>query len=134
LLDEAWKVTTEPLVCNQIECHPFINQDKVIDACRTRGMAIVAYVPIARGKIPGDEALARIGKAHGKSAAQVSLRYLIERGMVPIPRSANREHLKENLDVFDFKLSAAEMAELKALNATNMRVVNPPHAPVWDTL
>ncbi len=60
----------------------------------------------------------------------MSLRYLVERGMVPIPRSANREHLKENLDVFDFKLSAAEMAELKALNATNMRVVNPPHAPV----
>jgi 2,5-diketo-D-gluconate reductase B len=52
---------------------------------------------------------------------------------VPIPRSTNREHLKENLDVFDFKLSAAEMAELKALNATNLRVVNPPHAPVWDT-
>jgi diketogulonate reductase-like aldo/keto reductase len=133
LLDEAWKVTTEPLVCNQIECHPFINQDKVIKASQARGMAVVAYVPIARGKIPGDEALARIGKTHGKSAAQVSLRYLIERGMIPIPRSANREHLKENLDVFDFKLSAAEMAELKALNATNMRVVNPPHAPVWDT-
>jgi 2,5-diketo-D-gluconate reductase B len=90
-------------------------------------------VPIARGKIPGDEALGRIGKAHGKSAAQVSLRYLVECGMVPIPRSTNREHLKENLDVFDFKLSAAEMAELKALNATNLRVVNPPHAPVWDT-
>jgi 2,5-diketo-D-gluconate reductase B len=133
LLDEAWKVTTEPLVCNQIECHPFINQDKVIAASQARGMAVVAYVPIARGKIPGDEALGRIGKAHGKSAAQVSLRYLVECGMVPIPRSTNREHLKENLDVFDFKLSAAEMAELKALNATNLRVVNPPHAPVWDT-
>jgi 2,5-diketo-D-gluconate reductase B len=133
LLDEAWKVTTEPLVCNQIECHPFINQDKVIAASQARGMAVVAYVPIARGKIPGDEALSRIGKAHGKSAAQVSLRYLVERGMVPIPRSTNREHLKENLDVFDFKLSAAEMAELKALNATNLRVVNPPHAPLWDT-
>ncbi len=133
LLDEAWKHTSEPLVCNQIEVHPFINQDKVIAACEKRGMAVVAYVPIARGKVPGADALERIGKAHGKSAAQVSLRYLIERGMVPIPRSTKREHLKENLEVFDFKLSAAEMAELKALNATNMRVVNPPHAPVWDT-
>ncbi len=132
LLDEAWKLTTEPLVCNQIEAHPFINQDKVIDASKKRGMAVVAYVPIARGKVPGAEALERIGKAHGKTAAQVSLRYLIELGLVPIPRSTKREHLKENIEVFDFKLSAAEMAELKKLNATNMRVVNPPHAPVWD--
>src|SRR5665647_2312243 len=76
LLDEAWKVTTEPLVCNQIECHPFINQDKVIAACQARGMAVVAYVPIARGKIPGDEALSRIGKAHGKSAARLAPRVL----------------------------------------------------------
>ncbi len=132
LLDEAWKATSEPLVCNQIECHPFINQDKVIAASQKRSMAVVAYVPIARGKVPGADALERIGKAHGKSAAQVSLRYLVERGMIAIPRSANREHLKANLEVFDFKLAGAEMAALKALNATNLRVVNPPHAPVWD--
>jgi len=134
LLDEAWKVTSEPLVCNQIEAHPFINQDKVIAASKKRGMAVVAYVPIARGKVPGAEAIERIGKAHNKSAAQVSLRYLIELGLVPIPRSTNPNHLKANLNVFDFKLSDAEMAELKKLNATNMRVVNPPHAPVWDTV
>ena len=77
MLDEAWAVTTEPLVCNQIEVHPFINQDKVIAASKKHGMAVVAYVPIARGKVPGAEALERIGKAHGKSAAQVSLRYLV---------------------------------------------------------
>ena len=132
MLDEAWAVTSEPLVCNQIEVHPFINQDKVLAASKKHGMAVVAYCPIARGKVPGAEALERIGKAHGKSAAQVSLRYLVQLGAVPIPRTATPAHLKENLDVFDFKLSDAEMAELKKLNATNMRVVNPPHAPVWD--
>ena len=113
--------------------HPFINQDKVLAASKKHGMAVVAYVPIARGKVPGAEALERIGKAHGKSAAQVSLRYLVQLGCCAIPRTANPAHLKENLDVFDFKLSDAEMAELKKLNATNMRVVSPPHAPVWDT-
>jgi diketogulonate reductase-like aldo/keto reductase len=133
LIDEAWAATSEPLVCNQIEAHPFINQDKVIAASKKRGMAVVAYVPIARGKVPGAEALERIGKAHGKSAAQISLRYLIELGLIPIPRTATPAHLKENLDVFDFKLTGPEMAELKALNASNMRVVNPPHAPAWDT-
>ena len=96
-------------------------------------MAIVAYCPIARGKLEGGEALETIGKAHGKSAAQVSLRYLVQLGAIPIPRTATPDHLKANLNVFDFKLSDAEMAELKKLNANNMRVVNPPHAPVWDT-
>jgi len=132
LLDEAWKVASEPLVCNQIEAHPFINQDKVMAASKKHGMAVVAYVPIARGKVPGAEALERIGKAHNKSSAQVSLRYLVQLGCCAIPRTANPQHMKENMEVFDFNLSDAEMAELKALNATNMRVVNPPHAPHWD--
>jgi 2,5-diketo-D-gluconate reductase B len=133
MLDEAWAVTSEPLVCNQIEVHPFINQDKVLAASKKHSMAVVAYVPIARGKVPGAEALERIGKTHSKSAAQVSLRYLVQMGLCAIPRTATPAHLKENLEVFDFKLSDAETAELKKLNATNMRVVNPPHAPVWET-
>ena len=133
LLDEAWSVTSEPLVCNQIEMHPFINQDKVLAVSKKHGMAVVAYCPIARGKVPSADALERIGKAHGKSAAQVSLRYLVQMGVCSIPRTATPEHLKQNIDVYDFKLSDAEMAELKKLNATNMRVVNPPHAPKWDT-
>jgi 2,5-diketo-D-gluconate reductase B len=132
MLDEAWAETSEPLVCNQIEMHPFINQDKVLAACQKRGMAVVAYCPIARGKVPGAEVLEHIGKAHGKSAAQISLRYLVQRGVCAIPRTANPAHLKQNLDVFDFALTEPEMAELKKLNAANMRVVNPPHAPHWD--
>lgn len=133
LLDEAAKVSPEPLVCNQIECHPFLDQSKVIAACKRHGLAVVAYSPIARGGAQGDDVLARIGKAHGKSAAQVSLRYLVQMGVCAIPRTATPDHLKQNLEVFDFKLSDSEMAELKKLNATNMRVVNPPHAPNWDT-
>jgi 2,5-diketo-D-gluconate reductase B len=133
MLDEAWAVTSEPLVCNQIEMHPFINQDKVLAACKKHGMAVVAYCPIARGKVPGADALERIGKAHGKTAAQVSLRYLVQMGVCSIPRTATPAHLKQNIEVFDFALSDAEMAELKKLNATNIRVVNPPHAPKWDT-
>jgi 2,5-diketo-D-gluconate reductase B len=132
MLDEAWAVTSEPLVCNQIEMHPFINQDKVLAACKKRGMAVVAYCPIARGKAPGADALARVGKAHGKTAAQVSLRFLVQMGVCAIPRTAMPAHLKQNIEVFDFTLSDAEMADLKKLNATNMRVVNPPHAPKWD--
>src|SRR3569623_3756512 len=96
-------------------------------------MAVVAYCPIARGKVPVADALERIGKAHGKSASQVSLRYLVQMGAIPIPRTATPAHLKQNKTIFDFKLNDAEMAELKALNATNMRVVSPPHPPVTAT-
>jgi 2,5-diketo-D-gluconate reductase B len=132
LLADAGRLATEPLVTNQIEVHPFIDQDKVMAACRKQGMAVTAYCPLARGKVPGNPVLERIGKAHGKSSSQVALRYLVEQGIVPIPRTANPDHLAANLAVFDFKLSAAEIAEIGALKQAGGRVVNPPHAPKWD--
>jgi 2,5-diketo-D-gluconate reductase B len=133
LLDEAVKLASEPLVTNQIEAHPFLDQTKVLAACRKNGLSVTAYCPIARGKVPGNELLERIGKAHGKSSAQVSLRYLIQQGIIPIPRTANPEHLAANLAVFDFALSDGEMAEIGKLKRPDGRVVNPPHAPSWDS-
>jgi 2,5-diketo-D-gluconate reductase B len=133
LLNEAVKLSSEPLVTNQIEVHPFIDQSKVIAACRKHGLSVTAYCPIARGKIPGNEVLERIGKAHGKSSAQVSLRYLTQQGIIPIPRSANPDHLAANLEIFDFALSEGEMAEIGKLKRLDGRVVNPPHAPQWDS-
>ena len=76
--------------------------------------------------------LARIGKTRGKSAAQVALRYLVQRGVIAIPRTPNPDHLAANLAVFDFKLSDAEMVDIDKLKQPGMRVVNPPHAPRWD--
>jgi 2,5-diketo-D-gluconate reductase B len=133
MLDEAAKLTTEPLVTNQIEVHPFIDQSKVLAACGKYGISVTAYCPIARGKVPGNETLERIGKAHGKSSSQIALRYLVQQGIVPIPRTANPDHLAANLAVFDFHLSEEEMAEIAALKRPDGRVVNPPHAPKWDS-
>lgn len=133
MLDEAVKLSSEPLVTNQIEAHPFLDQSKVLAACRRHGLSVTAYCPLARGKAPGHEALDRIGKAHGKSASQIALRYLVQQGIVPIPRTANPDHLAANLAVFDFELSAADLAEIGALNRPDGRVVNPPHAPQWDS-
>jgi len=132
MLDEAVKVATEPLVTNQIEVHPFLDQSKVIAACRTHGLSVTAYCPLARGKIK-DDTLDRIGKAHGKSGPQVALRYLVQQGIIPIPRTANPGHLAANLAVFDFNLRGGEMAEIGKLGRAGMRVVNPPHAPKWDS-
>ena len=133
MLDEAVKLATEPLVTNQIEVHPFLDQEKVLAACRRHGISVTAYCPLARGKVPGNETLERIGKAHGRSSSQVALRYLVQQGIMPIPRTANPDHLAANLAVFDFKLSDAEMAEIAKLARPDGRVVNPAHAPKWDS-
>jgi 2,5-diketo-D-gluconate reductase B len=133
LLDEAVKLAAEPLVNNQIEVHPFIDQSKVIAACRRHGMSVTAYCPLARGKVPGNAVLERIGKVHGKSAAQVSLRYLEQQGLVVIPRTANPDHMAANLAASQFTLSDEEMTEIAGLKRPDGRVVNPAHAPQWDS-
>src|SRR4051812_1666770 len=115
LIEEATKLSTEPLVCNQIELHPFLDQTETVAATRAGGMAVVAYSPIAKGKAKSDAVLARIGQAYGKSAVQVSLRYLVQQGFVVIPRTSKLERLSENFAIFDFALSDAEMAEIAAL-------------------
>jgi diketogulonate reductase-like aldo/keto reductase len=132
LLDEAARVSPEPLVCNQIECHPFLDQAKVIAACRKHGVAVVAYSPIARGNAVGNDLLARIGKTHGKSAAQVSLRWLVQQGIVVIPRTSKVERLEENLALFDFALSELEMAEIVRLARRGQRIVDWTWSPKWD--
>lgn len=132
LLAEAEKVSPEPIVCNQVEYHPFLNQDKIIAACRKQDVAVVAYSPIARGGAKGDKVLERIGKAYGKSAAQVSLRYLVQQGIVVIPRTSKLERLNENFDLFDFTLSDAEMHEVHALSGRGSRIVDWSWSPNWD--
>lgn len=132
LIEQAVKLSTEPLVTNQIEVHPYLDQSKVIATCRKHGLSVTAYCPLARGRVTGDAVLQQIGAVHGKSAAQVSLRYLLQLGIVVIPRTSQRERLAENLAVFDFDLTEAEMAEIAKLRRPDGRVVNPPHAPKWD--
>lgn len=132
LLEEANKVSRAPLVCNQIECHPFLDQHKVIAACRQLGMAVVAYSPIARGNAKGNEVLERIAKVHGRSAAQISLRFLVQQGIVVVPRTSKIQRLQENIALFDFALSDAEMAEIGTLGARRDRIVDWTYSPKWD--
>jgi 2,5-diketo-D-gluconate reductase B len=132
LLDEAHRVTKEPLVTNQIEVQPFLDQTKVLEATRRHGMSITAYCPIARGRVPGNPVLERIGAAHGKTASQISLRWLVQQGIIVIPGSGKPERQQENFAVLDFILSATEMAEIATLRRPAGRVVNPPQAPKWD--
>lgn len=134
LIEQAVRASEEPLACNQVECHPFLDQSKVIAACRRHGMAVIAYSPIARGNARNDEVLSRIGKVHGKSAAQVSLRFLVQQGIAVIPRTSKVERLTENAAIFDFALSAVEMTEISGLAHGGGRLLDWSFSgqPKWD--
>jgi 2,5-diketo-D-gluconate reductase B len=134
LIEEATALATEPLLCNQFEMHPFLDQSKLVSACRAKGMAVVAYSPIARGNAKNSAVLARIGKTHGKTAAQVCLRYLIQQDVVVIPRTSKVERLTENLSIFDFALTEAEMSEIAGLSERDGRIIDWSFSgsPKWD--
>jgi diketogulonate reductase-like aldo/keto reductase len=132
LIGEAVKASPAPIVCNQVECHPYLDQSKVRAACREQGIAVTAYSPIARGRAGGDELLEKIGKAHGKGAAQVCLRWLVQQDIIVIPRTSKAARLKENFAIFDFELSAAEMKNIAGLAKPSGRILDWSWSPEWD--
>jgi diketogulonate reductase-like aldo/keto reductase len=134
LIDQAMKLSPEPLVALQAEYHPYLDQTTLLEACRRRGLVYIAYCPLARGRLFNDPVLAGIARAKGRTIAQVALRWLIQKGGVaPIPRSSNPQRIAENLDVFDFALSEDEMARIDALKRPDGRIVNPvDRVPPWD--
>jgi len=124
LVADAVKLATEPLVNNQIELHPYNDQSKTIAASRKAGLAITAYTPIARGRVASDALLLRIGKVHGRTATQVCLRYLVQQGIVVIPKTSRAERLTENAEIFDFQLTPADMKEIAALAIPRGNIVS----------
>jgi 2,5-diketo-D-gluconate reductase B len=132
LVDEAVAACPEPLVCNQVEYHPYLDQTKVKEACIRQGMAVVAYSPIAKGRIRNDRALVRIGDRYRKSAAQVCLRWLVQQNVAAIPRTSKLERLSENIGIFDFELFDQDMAGISAMGNAAGRLTNYGFAPNWD--
>jgi diketogulonate reductase-like aldo/keto reductase len=132
-LEEAIRACPEPLVANQVECHPYLDQTKMIAALRGHGMALIAHCPLGRGRLMGDPVLSAIAHERKKTLAQIALRWLIQQEIIAaIPRSSNPERIAENLDVFDFRLTADEMDRISALARPDGRVANPPFSPEWD--
>ncbi|MGO3932633.1 aldo/keto reductase [Rhodopseudomonas pseudopalustris] len=132
LIEEAVRLSPAPLVCNQVEYHPFLDQTKVINACDQHHLAVVAYSPIAKGKAKNAEVLNRIAEAHGKTAAQICLRWIVQQDIAAIPRTSKVERLVENISVFDFALSDAEMNEIFAMAQPDGRLTDFGFSPQWD--
>ena len=100
---------------NQIEFHPGYWQPQLVDFCKQNKIVVESWSPLARGKVFGNETLINISKKHKKSVSQICLRWIIQHEVVVIPKSTNPERMSENMDVFDFELSAAEMEQINAL-------------------
>ena len=133
MLDEAVRHATEPLVLNQVEYHPYLDQSTVKRACERHGMAMTAYSPLGRAAVLKDPVLKDIAQMHKRSVSQVILRWHVQQpGVIAIPRSATRDHIVQNLDVFGFELSEDEMRRISALARPDGRVIEPEFAPTWD--
>jgi diketogulonate reductase-like aldo/keto reductase len=134
LLDRATALSEEPLVTNQIEYHPYLDQTKLLAACRRHGVIVTAYCPLGRGRLFNDPVLGEIARNKGRTVAQIALRWLIQQGdIAPIPRSSNPARIAENAKVFDFALNDAEMARIGKLKRDTGRIANPvERVGAWD--
>ena len=125
LLEQAIKLCPEPLAALQAEYHPYLDQSKLLAAVREHKLVFIAYCPLGRGRLFGDPVLADIAAAHGRSVAQIALRWLLQQNIAAIPFSSKPQRIADNFNVFDFTLTDVEMKRIAALKRSDGRVANP---------
>ena len=134
LIEEAVAASEAPLATNQVEYHAQLDQTPVLEACRRHGISVTAYSPLGRGTILKDPVVTAIAEAHGRTPAQVLLRWLIQQdGVIAIPKTASPERLEENLAAAAFSLSDDDMLRIFALKRSDGRIVRMDGEPEWDT-
>ncbi|KPF69204.1 2,5-didehydrogluconate reductase [Bosea sp. AAP35] len=134
LLAQARALSAAPLVTNQVEYHPYLNQSRLMSAMREAGMALTAYYAMADGKVFADKLLAEIAARHRRSVAQIVLRWLVQQeAVVALSKTVSEDRARDNAAIFDFALDAAEMAAIHALSVPDGRVLKPEGlSPEWD--
>lgn len=131
LVREALQVVPD-LITDQVEYHPYLGQQKLLEVLREHGMFLTAYSPLGRGNAFEEETVRAITEAHEKTPAQVVLRWHLQQDRVAaIPKAASPEHREANFDIFDFGLSEEEMARIHGL-ARRERLIDPDFAPDWE--
>ena len=124
MMEEAARLSEAPIATNQVEYHPYLRQQTLMETARRLGSSITAWSPLARGKIADDPLLAEIAGRHGKTPGQVTLRWLVQQGVVAIPKTNREARARENLDIFDFELTNDEMRRISALGSPEGRLGN----------
>lgn len=135
MMRDAVKIVDVPLVTNQVEFHPLLNQDILLAAAAETGIPLSSYSSVARGEIFRYPEFAQIGEGYGKSAAQVVLRWILQKGVSINTMSTKPDNIRANFEIMDFTLSSIDMARIDALTHTNYRIVGEdlvPWAPKWD--
>lgn len=134
LIEQAVDLSETALVTNQVEYHPLLNQDKVLECLRRHGMSLTAYSPLAQGEVFSNPVLQRIAEAHGKNPGQIALRWLVQQdGVIAIPRTSDEAHARDNFAISDFELSGEQMDAINRLTHTSLRTIDPASlAPDWD--
>jgi len=117
-LGELLATATVPPAVNQVQFSPYEYRKALLQSCRQNAVALEAYSPLGTGRHLGSDTVGRIARRHGRTAAQVLLRWCIERGIPVIPKSTHRERIAENAQLFEFRLSEEDIAELDALDRT----------------
>src|SRR3989344_8349658 len=123
-LKKAIKVSSLPISVNQVEFNPYLNQDELLKFCKKNNIVITAYCPLSRGNLLEDPVLKEIAEIHKKTPAQITLRWIIQKEMIAIPKSRNESRIKENMEIFNFKLTDEEITKINKLNK-DLRNCNP---------
>ena len=132
-MEQATQLSQGKVCVNQVEYHPYLSQQPVLDYVRAHDWCLTAYSPIARGKVVNDAKIKEIGLKYGKNPVQVTLRWLIQQDRVAaIPKSGTDKNIRSNFDVFDFELSADDVKAINALASAEGRLIDPDFAPQWD--
>ena len=132
LLRQAVEEIGAPIACNQVEYHAFLSQAKLLGYMRAHQIPLVAYTPLAKGRLAENAVLQKIAKKHGASAVQVGLKWLLDQDLVcAIPKAARRESQQANLDALSLQLDDADRAAIAGL-PKNERLVISGNAPDWD--
>ena len=135
MLREARSIAGPGLATNQVEFHPLLNQDILLAASAATAIPLSAYCPLARGEVFRLPDFAEIGRPYGKSAGQVALRWILQKGVSVNTMSADPAHIRANFDVMDFTLSSVDMARIDKITERSHRIVTKsvmPTAPDWD--
>jgi diketogulonate reductase-like aldo/keto reductase len=136
LVEEAVRLSSEPLVANQCEYHPYLDQSRLLATCRRHGLAFMSYSPLRQAGADSplaDPVVQAIAEQKRVTPAQVVLRWHLQQdGVIPLPRSSDAGRIRLNATLDVFNLDGAEMEAISSLARAGGRKVSPPHAPAWD--
>ena len=121
-LQEAIEISDAPIVANQVECHPFLQQEALREVCADEDVELVAYSPLARGDVLENDTLQEIADAHDASPAQVSLAWLRQQGITAIPKATSETHIRDNWQSLSVTLSDEEIERIESIEQTGRRV------------